>query len=60
LISSSAAGGADGIKSAAAFAEIEKRVKANPEIAKQINGSYLFKITAADGSVHQWVVDLKV
>ena len=30
-----------------------------PSLVKKIKGSYLFKITTADRTVHEWLVDLK-
>ena len=28
-------------------------------MVKKIKGSFLFKITADDGTVHEWLIDLK-
>ena len=30
-----------------------------PNLVKKVRGSFLFKVTASDGSLHQWLVDLK-
>jgi len=42
------------------FDLIASRVKQDgPNLVKKIRGSFLFKVTASDGSLHQWLVDLK-
>ena len=30
-----------------------------PSLVKKVKGSFLFKITGSDGTVHTWLVDLK-
>ena len=30
-----------------------------PSLVKKVKGSFLFKVTASDGSVHEWLIDLK-
>ena len=30
-----------------------------PNLVKKVKGSFLFKVTASDGTVHEWLVDLK-
>lgn len=42
------------------FDIIADRVKADgPTLVKKVRGSYLFKITGSDGTVVEWLVDLK-
>lgn len=30
-----------------------------PSLVKKVKGSFLFKIKGSDGTVHEWLVDLK-
>jgi len=41
------------------FSEIDKNVKADPSLAKKVNGIYQFNITASNGQAKFWTVDLK-
>jgi len=47
------------LKSAPFFDEMSNALKANPELAKQLNAIFKWKITAADKSVVTYVIDLK-
>jgi putative sterol carrier protein len=38
--------------------QIEANIKANPDVAKKINGSYLFVLATSAGE-ESWIVDLK-
>ena len=42
------------------FDLIAERVKKDgPNLVKKVKGSFLFKVTASDGTVHEWLIDLK-
>ena len=41
------------------FAQIKSGIDTDKSVAKQVNGVYLFDLTADDGSNKKWTVDLK-
>eukprot|EP00794_Sanderia_malayensis_P013874 gene13874-15322_t len=49
----------DSLKCEAVFNEIANKVKDMPEVAKQINGVFLWKITNNGQEAGQWVMDFK-
>jgi len=48
-----------GLRAAAVFDELSKRIASNPDLVKKVNGVYQFEITKDGKTAGTWFVDLK-